>query len=108
MGDEAKQTLHSALKEARAGMVAKLDGLGEFDLRRPLTPTGTNLLGLVKHLASTEYGYFGDSFGRPLEPQLPWWVDGSVWDSADMWATPQESSRDILDLYGRAWAHADR
>ena len=34
-------------------MLHKLDGLSEFDLRRPMTPTGTNLLGLVKHLASS-------------------------------------------------------
>src|SRR4051794_35218093 len=63
MTDAAKQALHAALKENRAGMVAKLDGLGEYDVRRPLTPTATNLLGLVKHLAGVEYGYFGDSFG---------------------------------------------
>jgi Protein of unknown function (DUF664) len=29
----------------------KLDGLSEYNIRRPLTPTSTNLLGLVKHLA---------------------------------------------------------
>jgi hypothetical protein len=108
MTETAKQTLHSALKEARAGMVAKLDGLDEYDVRRPFTPTATNLLGIVKHLAGCEYGYFGDSFGRPPVPQLPWVADGSVWDNADMWATPEESREDVLALYGRAWEHADR
>jgi uncharacterized damage-inducible protein DinB len=108
MTDAAKQALHAALKENRAGMVAKLDGLGEYDVRRPLTPTATNLLGLVKHLAGVEYGYFGDSFGRPPVPQLPWVADGSVWDSADMWATPDETTQDVLEVYRRAWAHADR
>jgi len=34
------------------------------DVRRPMTPTGTNLLGLVKHLGTVEFGYFGDTFGR--------------------------------------------
>ena len=108
MTDTAKQTVHAALAEARAGMVAKLDGLGEYDVRRPFTPTGTNLLGIVKHLAGCEYGYFGDSFGRPPVPQLPWVADGSVWDNADMWATPEESREDVLGLYRRACEHADR
>lgn len=30
---------------------ATLDGLGDCDVRRPTTPTGTSLLGLVKHVA---------------------------------------------------------
>jgi uncharacterized damage-inducible protein DinB len=108
MTETGKQALHEALKESRAGMVAKLDGLTEYDVRRPFTPTGTNLLGLVKHLAGCEYGYFGDSFGRPPVPQLPWVADDSVWDNADMWATPEESREDVLGLYRRSWAHADR
>jgi hypothetical protein len=45
----AKETLHSYLRSARGALVWKLEGLGEYDIRRPLTPTGTNLLGLVKH-----------------------------------------------------------
>jgi len=108
MTETAKETLHVALRETRAAMVGKLDGLSEYDVRRPLTPTGTNLLGLVKHLAGIEYGYFGDSFGCPPVPQLPWVADGSVWDNADMWATPDETRDDLLDLYRRAWTHADR
>jgi hypothetical protein len=55
----------------------KLDGLSEYDVRRPMTPTGSNLLGLVKHLASVEVGYFGGTFGRPFGERLPWWDDGA-------------------------------
>ena len=54
----------------------KLDGLSEYDVRRPLVPTGTNLLGLVKHVASVASGYFGDTFGRPFAEALPWLADG--------------------------------
>jgi uncharacterized protein DUF664 len=104
---EIKRVLHAELEQHRAGLLAKLDGLGEHDLRRPMTPTGTNLLGLVKHLAGIEYGYFGDSFGRPPEPQLPWVADGSAWDNADMWATEDESSEWIVGLYRDACAHGD-
>ena len=49
--DFAKEYLHSDLREIREAMLWKLDGLAEYDIRRPLTATGTNLLGLVKHLS---------------------------------------------------------
>jgi len=106
MGDP-KDLLHAELREHRAGLLARAEGLGERDLRRPVTATGTNLLGLVKHLAGIEYGYFGDTFGRPPEPQLPWVADGSVWDNADMWATQDESSEWIIGLYRAACEHSD-
>jgi Protein of unknown function (DUF664) len=84
-----------------------LDDLSEYDRRRPMTPTGTNLLGLVKHLAGLEYGYLGESFGRPAPETMSWIEDGSIWHGADMWARPEESSEYILGLYRRACAHAD-
>jgi hypothetical protein len=102
-----KEILHDKLRESRAALLSRLDGLGEYDLRRPLTPSGTNLLGLVKHLAGLEYGYLGESLGRPGPEPLPWVEDGSIWDGADMWAQPGESSEYIIGLYGRACAHAD-
>ena len=103
-----KEILHDKLREGRAGLLSRLDGLDEYDLRRPLTPTGTNLLGLVKHLAGVEYLYLGESLGRPGPETLPWVEDGSIWDGADMWALPGESSEYILGLYHRACDHADR
>ncbi|MBK8460940.1 MAG: DinB family protein [Micropruina sp.] len=84
----------------------KLEGLSEYQLRRPMTPTGTNLLGLVKHLASVELGYFGDCLGRPSGIELPWDAEDSE-PNADMWATADESSEFIVGLYRQAWAHAD-
>ena len=99
--------LHSKLRDSRATMLAKLDGLTEYDRRRPVTPTGTNLLGLVKHLAGLEYGYLGESFGRPAPETLAWYADGSVWDDGDMWARPEESTEYLTGLYRRACAHAD-
>jgi hypothetical protein len=101
-----KEHLQRYLQVAREATVWKLEGLGEYDIRRPMVPTGTNLLGLVKHLATVEFGYFGDTFGRPHGEQLPWWED-SAEPNADMWATPEESRDDIVALYRRAWKHAD-
>jgi uncharacterized damage-inducible protein DinB len=103
---EPKATLHRYLRDARAALLWKLDGLAEYDVRRPLTPTGTNLLGLVKHLAGVELGYFGDPFGRPFDEPLPW-VAADAAPNADMWATAAESRDYIIGLYHRAWAHAD-
>jgi len=103
-----KKILHDKLREARAALLSRLDGLGEYDLRRPLTPTGTNLLGLVKHLAGLEYLYLGESLGRPGPEPLPWVEDGSIWDGADMWALPGESSGYLTELYHRACEHADK
>jgi len=104
---DLKDILLDKLREARAGVVASLDGLGEYDARRPITATGTNLLGLVKHLVGVEHVYLGESFGRTPPDVLPWVADGSIWQNADMWATADESREHLLALYERAWAHSD-
>ncbi len=101
-----KDDLHRYLQAGREAVLWKLDGLSEYDVRRPMVPTGTNLLGLVKHLASVELGYFGDCFGRPHGEALPW-HDEDAEANADMWATPDESRDGIVSLYRRAWQHSD-
>ncbi|MGG5257112.1 DinB family protein [Phycicoccus avicenniae] len=98
--------LHKYLQDARDAMLRSLDGLSEYDVRRPLTPTGTNLLGLVKHLTGVEIGYLSEAVGRPA-PTLPWDEDGSVWEGGDMWARADESREWVLDLYRQAWALSD-
>ena len=99
--------LRGYLQESRDAVVGALDGLSEYDVRRPLVPSGTNLLGLVKHLTGIELGYLGASVGRPSPVLLPWEDDGSVWESADMWATADQSRDYLLGLYRRAWQHSD-
>ncbi|MFJ4005291.1 DinB family protein [Streptomyces sp. NPDC090023] len=101
-----KADLLRYLRSAREALLWKLDGLSEYDARRPLTPTGTNLLGLVKHAAGIELGYLGDTFGRPSGEPLPWLTQAAE-TNADMWATAEESRADVVGLYRRAWAHAD-
>jgi uncharacterized protein DUF664 len=103
---DPKADLHRYLQIARDALLWKLDGLSEYDVRRPMTPTGTNLLGLIKHAASTEFGYFSETFGRPREEPLPWFDEGAE-PNADMWATPDETREQIIALYHRAWAYAD-
>ena len=101
-----KATLHQYLGEGRASLRWKLEGLGEYDVRRPLTPTGTNLLGLVKHVATMEALYFGECFDRPFPEPMPW-ASEEAEPNADFWATPEESKEDIAAFYDRACAHAD-
>lgn len=104
--DDAAAALRTYLQEGRDVLVWKLDGLSEYDLRRPLTPTGTNLLGLVKHLAYVEMGYFGPVFGRRVPEVEPWMAEEGE-ANADMWATPEETREDVLALYRRAWELTD-
>lgn len=99
--------LRHYLRESRAALLRALDRLGEYDVRRPMTPSGTNLLGLVKHLIEVEASYLGHCVGRPAPITLPWVEDGSIWDGADMWATPDESRDYILGLYHAATENAD-
>lgn len=105
-GTDPKDDLHQYLREAREALLWKLDGLSEYDVRRPLTPTGTNLLGLVKHVASVTAGYFGTVFDRPFPEPMPW-IESGRDENDDMWATAEESREQIIGLYHRAWAHAD-
>ncbi|MGH3776332.1 MAG: DinB family protein [Pseudonocardiaceae bacterium] len=104
-GSDAKADLYRYLQAAREALLWKLDGLSEYNIRRPMVPTGTNLLGLIKHVASVEMGYFGDTFGRPFNEPLPWFEDDAE-PNADMWATADESREQIVGLYHRAWAHS--
>lgn len=104
---KAKADLHRYLQSARTALLWKLEGLSEYDIRRPLTPTGTNLLGLLKHAAGVEVGYFGDTFGRHFfDPPLRWQGE-DVEHNADMWATAEESCEDIVALCRQVWTQAD-
>jgi uncharacterized damage-inducible protein DinB len=104
---DPKADLHRYLRTAREALVWKLDGLSEYDVRRPMTPTGTNLLGLVKHVASVEAGYLGDTFGRRFDEPMPWFEE-SAEPNADMWATREESREQIVGMYRRVWQHGDQ
>ncbi|MEL3945364.1 DinB family protein [Streptomyces sp. LNU-CPARS28] len=100
----AKGSLHGRLRRDREALLWKLDGLSEYDARRPLTATGTNLLGLVKHVATVEARYFGEVFHRPSPEALCRWQDH---DGSDQWATEDETREQIIAFYRRTWEHSD-
>ena len=104
---DLKAELHSSLQATRGVLVAKCEGLSEYDVRRPVTASGTSLLGLVKHLVGLEQVYLGTAFGRPTPFTLPWVEDDSIWEGADMWATENESREELLSLYAAACRHSD-
>jgi hypothetical protein len=103
---DVKAELHGYLRGARETLVWKLDGLSEYDIRRPLTPTGTNLLGLVKHSTATHLGYFGEVFGRPTDASVARFA-GDAGPAAEFWARPEESRADIIAGYRDAWMRSD-
>ncbi|MGW3938946.1 DinB family protein [Streptomyces phaeochromogenes] len=100
----AKDNLHARLRRDREALLWKLDGLSEYDARRPLTATGTNLLGLVKHVATIEARYFGEVFDRPSPEPLPRWQDHN---GNDLWAAENETRDQIIAFYRRTWEHSD-
>lgn len=100
----AKANLHGRLRRDRTALLWKLDGLSEYDARRPLTETGTNLLGLVKHVATVEARYFGEIFDRPSPEPLGRWQDS---DRSDHWAAENETRDQIVGFYRRTWKHSD-
>jgi hypothetical protein len=101
-----KADLRYYLQHARDALLWKMEGLSEYDIRRPLVPTGTNLLGLVKHCSSVEIGYFGATFGRPYTGWVPSFIRNDR-ANADMWAAADEGSAQIVDLYRRVWDHSN-
>ncbi len=105
-GMTEKEILQRYLRVQRDALAAKLDGVSEYDARRPLVPTGTNLLGIVKHVAYVQLGYLGDCFGRPSGIPTPW-DDGEDDPDADLWVPADESRDEIMDLFQRSAEHAD-
>lgn len=103
---DMKSTLCAYLQALRGTVLWKLEDVSERDLRMPRTTSGTNLLGLVKHLAGIEAEYFGECLGSPWPDPMPWW-DEAAEPNADMWATAEESPEQVAELYRRVAATAD-
>jgi hypothetical protein len=98
-----KESLRASLGAHRRAVRWKLDGLSDDQLRQPMTSSGTNLLGLVKHLGGAEYSWFCETFGRAVEPYpFDFDVEGS-----DLRVEPGETTSDIIEFYSRACDAAD-
>jgi uncharacterized damage-inducible protein DinB len=107
---DPKSALHHYLRAVRDDLIWKLDGLSEREARLPRTPTGNNLLGVIKHCLNVEAGYFGPTFGRefPTPAEL---VPNDAYDEdpqADWYARADETKDGLIDLYRRVAAFADQ
>ena len=97
------ETLKGFLDEHRAIVLWKLDGLTRDEATRAVVPSGTNLLGIVKHLAWVERYWFCWFIGG-REIDFPW----SEHDpDADFRIEPDETVQSISELYATAVAEAD-
>ncbi|GAA2136967.1 DinB family protein [Actinomadura napierensis] len=103
VGDE-KESLQASLDRHRDVVLWKLDGLDDERVRRVMTPSGTTLLGLTKHLAAMEYSWFCETFGRETEP-LPLDDDDP---EKDLRIEADETTAGIIAFYERARAAADQ
>lgn len=93
-GDE-KSVLVGMLDHYRATILNICAGVGEEDLRRPMVPSGTTLLGLVKHLAFVERGWFEEIVGN--QPSgLPYDEDDL---DMDFRIEADETSEQIFEMY---------
>lgn len=108
---DATAVLRRYLQNAREAVLWKLEGLSERDLRLPRTPTGTNLLGIVRHVANVEVGYFGPTFGRAWpDPDHPLMVSDETYDDdpqADWWVPAEVGASEVADFYRDVWSFSD-
>ena len=90
--DDLAADLQHYLQESRDSLLRALDDLSEYDARRPVTPSGTNLLGLVKHLVGIEASYLGDCLGSVRRRSgCPGWTTAPSGTRRSMWATADQS-----------------
>jgi len=109
MATDPKTTLKKYIDARREALISKVEGLSEREARLPRTPTGTNLLGIIKHVTGVEAVYLGATFGRPY-PHPEQLISDEQWDidpQADWYATEDETIEGIIDLYRRVIAHGD-
>jgi uncharacterized damage-inducible protein DinB len=93
-GDE-KTMLSAFLDRYRETMIWKLQGLSKEQASRRLVPSETTLLGVVKHLAYVERGWFQGDFAGD-EITFPW-AEGAP--ESDFVINPSDTIESIIALY---------
>jgi hypothetical protein len=97
-----KEILRTILHNNRAAVAWKLEGVDAENAARSMVPSGTNLVGQVKHLAWVELGWFVDFFaGEPVDDPYAGMAD------ADMRAEPGDTAQSVVGLYEQHIARAD-
>ncbi len=110
MSNDQKAIWQRYYKERRDALISKVEDLSEYEARRPRTPTGTSLIGIIKHVLNVEAVYLGATFGRPF-PHVAELVADEAYEAdpqADWYATADETTAGNIDLYRRVIAHCER
>lgn len=100
-----KEVLEGFLDHYRATVLDLCRGLSEEDLRRSVVPSGTSLLGIVKHLAWVELGWFVENVANEPVPH-PFDLDADP--DADFHPLEDETAEDVFELYRSACDRARR
>ena len=98
-----REILLGVLNQQRAILLWKLEGLSLEQASRPLVDSGTSLLGIVKHMAWVEKGWFC-RFIDNQEFQSPWTEQDP---DADFRIEPGETIQSISEFYVASIAEAD-
>jgi hypothetical protein len=98
-----RETLTHYFTRSFDDLVSKVEGLDEYDARRPLTPSGTNLLGLVQHAGAVVLGYARLPWGRDLGRDLLW-EDTDDEPDIDLRVLPTVTRDEVLRLAADARA----
>lgn len=96
------ETLVRYLDTYRGIIVFKAEGVERSAGIEPLVPSGTSLLGIVKHLAYVERWWFQAVLGQ-REVEFPWSEDDP---DADWRIEQDESVDDIINLYRGEFAES--
>lgn len=110
MSTDQKAIWQRYYKDRRDALISKVEDLSEYQARMPRTPTGTSLVGIIKHVLNVEAVYLGASFGRPF-PHADELVAEAAYDvdpQADWYATAKETTAGLIDLYRRVIAHCEQ
>jgi uncharacterized damage-inducible protein DinB len=93
-GDE-KQVLAGFLDHYRKVLLDICEGLSDEDLRRSFVPSRTSILGMIKHLAYVERGWFQEGIaGRDVEFPV-----GDDISELEFRIEPGETTEEVLDFY---------
>jgi uncharacterized damage-inducible protein DinB len=101
-----QELLEAFLDFQRDTLLWKVSGLDEAALKRPLTPSGMSLLGLVKHLAYVERNWFQNRF-LAREVYVPW-IGPNANHDADFQFEPGETPEAVIAFYREQVAESKR
>ncbi len=94
---DVKSRLVRRVQRELESMVSKAEGISEYDARRPLVPSGSNILGILQHTSAVVLGYMTECFGQDAGWELPFFAPGAE-DGADMWVAVDVPREHVLGL----------